>query len=192
MKKMLHQKNEEIDKLQSQHLEKCNMLTSIKLDQERMKSHYEDDINDLKGTVRDLTEKLTRTEDIYQKVCEDHQKTQKKLLDCARNESHLQQNFCRKERALSERIHKYEKEQQDLLQRIGVLEQELTVMREDLTAKDEELSNARMTIHQMKGGACRLAAAQQEVVVLKDEMNKMLQVQDQLKMDVSNSLTSNI
>lgn len=51
MKDILQKKNEEIHKLKSDFSEKCEILCAMKLDCERTKAHYLDDIEDLKHTV---------------------------------------------------------------------------------------------------------------------------------------------
>lgn len=51
MKKLLHKKNEDINRLQAEHDEKCRALATIQKNWECAKSHYKDDMADFKHTV---------------------------------------------------------------------------------------------------------------------------------------------
>lgn len=106
-------------------------------------------------------------------------------METVKNESLLQQGFCRRERQMSEKLHAYEREKAELLDKIANMEQELNGMKEELYIKDEQLMNAKLHIQQLKSGTTILSLAQEELAAIKDEMNKMLQIHTQMKNDVS-------
>lgn len=60
-----------------------------------------------------------------------------------------------------------------MLKQIKKLEEEIAMFQKQLAFKDEQLSSARATIQQLRNEG----NAQEEVMVLREEMNKLLQTQ---------------
>lgn len=192
MKKLLHKKSEEISKLQFEYDAKCEALSAFKTESEKTKAHYLDDMEDFKHTIRELNDKLTRTEMKYQNLTEEFNMNQCKLVEAAKNENLLQQKLCKYERHMNEKVRNLEKEREEMQKQVAQLEQDLFGMGQELRVKDGQLKNAKMAIQKCKQGGANpqmMTLAQEEIATLKNEMNKMLKVQTQLQNDVSKQCT---
>lgn len=64
-------------------------------------------------------------------------------------------------------------EPQNMLKQIRKLEDEISSLHQHLASKDEQLSEARAAIQQFRGEG----NSQEEVMALREEVNKLLQVQ---------------
>lgn len=66
-----------------------------------------------------------------------------------------------------------DEDKQSLLKQIKKLEEEIASVHQRLVSKDEQLSTARATIQQLRDEGNR----QEEVMELKEEINRLLQIQ---------------
>ncbi|KAF2903682.1 hypothetical protein ILUMI_02477 [Ignelater luminosus] len=174
MKDLLNQKIEQNKKLEADFRVQCNTIDCLKKQLEGSKVHYEDDLIDLKHTIQELNEKLTRTENNYQNLHEDYKKSQAQIIEITQREAKLQQENSRYEKEFVEKLQVLKMEEARLSECLNQLETESSILRSELMKKD----------HQMN-------LSQEEIITLKNEANKLYQANNKLQKE-NEMLTSQI
>lgn len=111
-------------------------------------------------------------------------RTQAALVDATQHESKIKQDFHKREKHLTEKIHSAQSEEMRLLDVVTQLEQELANMKNELDSRGHQLEAAKQTILQMNTDALmKQQITQDEINRLKNEINALIQQQGAHKAD---------